>query len=83
MQRAKHHNERVSFRTSQTNAPRSSKRDKTDRGEDEMPHLKVSIQFYIDPIMLQKINDNINGKTQSERIRLCVQEGYDVLRKRN
>ena len=48
-----------------------------------MPHLKVSIQFYIDPIMLQKINDNINGKTQSERIRLCVQEGYDVLRKRN
>lgn len=41
----------------------------------------VGVNFYVDPDLLQLINDNVKAKTQSERIRLCVQEGYEHLRK--
>jgi hypothetical protein len=46
-----------------------------------MPRLKVGVQLYIDPDQLQAINDNIHAKTQSEKLRLCIQEGYKVLKK--
>jgi len=46
-----------------------------------MQRLKVGVQFYVDPMLLQKIQDNIKGKSQSEKIRLCVQEGYQRLKR--
>jgi hypothetical protein len=39
----------------------------------------VGITLYIDPELLQDVNDNIQGKTQTEKLRLCVQEGYERL----
>jgi hypothetical protein len=45
-----------------------------------MPRLKVGVQVYLNPELLQAINDNVNAKTQSERIRLCVTEGYNRLK---
>jgi hypothetical protein len=41
-----------------------------------MPRLLVGITVYLDPDTLAKINEKIKAKTQSERIRLCVEEGY-------
>ena len=46
-----------------------------------MPRLLVGTNFSIDPELLAKINENIKGKTQSEKLRLCVQEGYKHVRK--
>jgi hypothetical protein len=41
----------------------------------------VGTHFSIDPDLLAKINENIDGKTQSAKIRKCVTVGYDILRK--
>jgi hypothetical protein len=41
-----------------------------------MTRLLVGISVGIDPELLAKINENIKGKTQSEKIRKCVEEGY-------
>ena len=38
----------------------------------------VSVQFYIDPDLLQLINDTVNGKNQSEKIRRLLGFGYEV-----
>jgi hypothetical protein len=41
----------------------------------------VGTNFSIDPELLTKINRDIHGKTQSEKIRKCVAEGYENLRR--
>jgi len=46
-----------------------------------MPRLKVGVSFHIDPDLLDRINRDIPAKTQSERIRKCVEEGYKHLSK--
>jgi hypothetical protein len=45
-----------------------------------MPRALVQISLSLDPDNLQAINDNIKGKTQSEKLRKCVQEGYEQLK---
>jgi len=45
-----------------------------------MPRLKVGVSFHVDPDLLDRINHDIPAKTQSERIRKCVQEGYECLK---
>jgi len=46
-----------------------------------MPRLLVGITVYLDPNMLEAINTRVNGKSQSEKIRKCVEEGFKVLRR--
>jgi hypothetical protein len=46
-----------------------------------MPRLKVGVSFHVDPDLLDLINRNIPAKTQSERIRKCVEEGFKVLKR--
>jgi len=45
-----------------------------------MSRRLVQISFCVDPDTLQAINDHIKGKSQNERIRKCVQEGYECLK---
>jgi len=45
-----------------------------------MPPLKVGVSFHVDPDLLDRINHDIPAKTQSERIRKCVEEGYERLK---
>ena len=81
MRRAKHHSERLNIGTSQTNVLRSSKRNQGDSGEIQMPRLLVGITVNLDPDLLDCINREIYGKTQSEKIRLCVEEGFKLLKR--
>jgi hypothetical protein len=46
-----------------------------------MSRLLVAISFHIDPELLQAINDNVKGDSQSEKLRLCIREGYKHLRR--
>ena len=46
-----------------------------------MPRLLVGISVNLNPELLQAINDNVNAKTQSERVGLCITEGFKVLKK--
>lgn len=46
-----------------------------------MSRRLVQISVSLDPDLLQAINDNIHGKTQNERLRLCISEGYNVLKR--
>jgi hypothetical protein len=46
-----------------------------------MSRRLVQISFCVDPDTLQAINDHIKGKSQNERIRLCVEEGFKVLKR--
>jgi hypothetical protein len=39
----------------------------------------VGVTLYINPTLLQSVNDNIKGKTQTEKLKLCVKEGYEHL----
>lgn len=43
-----------------------------------MPRLLVGISIYIDPTLLNAINENVNGKSQSEKIRRLLELGYEV-----
>jgi len=70
--------QRTNFEFASKDAPRPSCGSKTDRGETRMSRLLVSTSICIDPDLLQAINDNVKGKNQSERIRLCIQEGYGL-----
>jgi uncharacterized protein (UPF0216 family) len=54
------------------------KHSKNALGEDEMPRIKVGVHFCIDPELLAKINENIHGKNQSEKIRRLLGFGYEV-----
>jgi metal-responsive CopG/Arc/MetJ family transcriptional regulator len=43
-----------------------------------MPHRAlVSITITIDPDLLMAINQNVDGKSQSERIRKILKKGYE------
>jgi len=44
-----------------------------------MPRALVQISMCVDPDLLESINQNIKGKTQNEKLRRCVLEGYVVL----
>jgi hypothetical protein len=44
-----------------------------------MSRLLVDVTFQIDPDLLKRINHDIYGKTQSEKLRRCVREGYAVI----
>lgn len=46
-----------------------------------MPRRMVGVQFYIDPTLLEAINTHVKAKSQSERIRLCVEQGYERLKR--
>jgi hypothetical protein len=39
----------------------------------------VSITITVDPDLIQQINDDVKGKSQSARIRKCVEIGYKQL----
>jgi hypothetical protein len=43
-----------------------------------MSRLLVAVSFSIDPDILTKINENVNGKSQSEKIRRVLELGYEV-----
>jgi hypothetical protein len=43
-----------------------------------MPRLLVAVSFSIDPDILAKINETVNGKSQSEKIRRILELGYEV-----
>jgi hypothetical protein len=43
-----------------------------------MPRLLVAVSFSIDPHLLQLINDTVNGKSQSEKIRRLLGLGFEV-----
>jgi hypothetical protein len=43
-----------------------------------MPRRLVAVSFSLDPDMLQLINDSVNGKSQSEKIRRLLELGYEV-----
>jgi hypothetical protein len=45
-----------------------------------MPRRLVQVPVSLDPDLLKRINHDIYSKTQSERIRRCVREGYAVIR---
>jgi hypothetical protein len=60
---------------------RSATNHSADQEEPQLPRLLVAVSFSIDPDLLAKINRDIEGKTQSERLRLCVQEGYKLLKR--
>jgi hypothetical protein len=81
MRRAKHRDERIRFNVASKNVARPSKGNKRNRGEIQMPRLKVGVQFYIDPTLLEAINDNVKANSQSEKLRLCVTEGYKRLKR--
>lgn len=44
-----------------------------------MPRLKVGVNFYINSDILQFINDNVNGKSQSEKIRRVLELGCEII----
>ena len=44
-----------------------------------MPRLKVGVNFYVNPDILQFINDNVNGKSQSEKIRRVLELGCEII----
>lgn len=43
-----------------------------------MPRLLVGITVYLDPHILEAINTHVNGKSQSEKIRKCLELGWEV-----
>lgn len=44
--------------------------------------LKVGVTVFIEMETLTKIQDNITGKSQSEKLRKCLEEGYSHLQKK-
>jgi hypothetical protein len=46
-----------------------------------MPRALVQISICLPLNALQAINDQIEGKSQNERIRKCVLEGFKVLKR--
>ena len=47
-----------------------------------MARALVSITISVDPDLIQQINDDVEGKSQSARIRKCLEKGYETLAKR-
>lgn len=43
-----------------------------------MPRLLVAVSFSIDPDLLTKINETVNGNSQSEKIRHVLELGYKI-----
>jgi len=46
-----------------------------------MPSGKVGVAVYIDPALLAAIEDNIDGKNRSEKIRKCVETGFKEMKR--
>jgi hypothetical protein len=44
-----------------------------------MPRSLVGVNFYIHPDTLQFINDSVNGKSQSEKIRRVLELGCEII----
>jgi hypothetical protein len=58
-----------------------AKQSKSEPSGDTMARLLVGVSVNLDPELLAKINTNIKAKSQSERIRLCVEQGYEYLKR--
>jgi spermidine synthase len=46
-----------------------------------MARLLVGVGVNIDPELLEAINTHVKAKSQSERLRLCITEGFKVLKR--
>jgi hypothetical protein len=50
------------------------------QASEKMARALVSITISVDPDLIQQINDDVEGKSQSARIRKCLEKGYEAIK---